>query len=316
MTKEKHTGHHVFMKNMNLEFIYFDDNTAENLMETFRLYGSKNRYEQKNPWIIYGITDKERNLFFTRGFFRHNSGEQEYQEYIFTYKNFSGQVNCNISIKSEKKNDRWIHIVESLEILEIKGNTMLDKSQLKEIIRFYEETYAFEFQQQLCRKLNLKSHLLSSFNIIRQHKIMLKNSQKWQDMGELLAEDFIFKPLCENDRIQFIDCIEKHSIDYRYFKNANFDYYMTDINHNFKMIQCAYISDGIKRCDEPDDHEYAIITENTSGTVLVWNCNDFRSMNGEIPFQGKKLVDIISFYHRFYYSFTDMLKNNKACDLQ
>lgn len=34
-------------KNMNLEFIYFDVNIAEDLMEAFRLYGSKNRYEQK-----------------------------------------------------------------------------------------------------------------------------------------------------------------------------------------------------------------------------------------------------------------------------
>lgn len=297
---------------MNLEFIYFDDNTAENLMETFRLYGSKNRYEQKNPWIIYGVADKEKILFFTRGFSRNNSGEQEY---IFTYKNFSGQVNCNISIKSERKNDRWVHLVKSLEILEIKGNTALDKFQLEEIIRFYEETDAFEFEQQLCRKLNLKSHLLSSLNIVRQHKIMLKYSQKWQGMGELLEEDLIFEPLCENDKVQFMDCIEQHSIDYRYFKNAHLDYYMTDRSHSFRMIQCAYISDGIKRCDEPDDYEYAIITENTSGTVLVWNCDDFRIMNGEIPFRNKKLVDIISFYHRFYYAFTDMLKNNRACDL-
>lgn len=300
---------------MNLEFIYFDDNTAENLMETFRLYGSKNRYEPKNPWIIYGVADKEKNLFFTRGFFRHNSIKQEYQEYIFTYKNFSGQVNCNISIKSEKENNRWVHLVESLEILEIMGNTALDKFQLEEIIRFYEETNAFEFQQQLCRKLNLESHLLSSLNIIRQHKIMLKYSKKWQSIGELLAEDLIFEPLSENDKVQFMDCIEKHSVDYRYSKNADLDYYMTDRNHSFKMIRCAYISDGIKRCDEPDDYEYAIITENTSGTVLVWNCDDFRIMNGEIPFQNKKLIDIISFYHRFYYSFTNMLKNNKVCDL-
>ena len=117
---------------------------------------------------------------------------------------------------------------------------------------------------------------------------MLKRRKEWKGIGELLAEDLIFEPLCENDSAQFMDCIEKHSIDYRYFKNANLDYYMTDRNHSFKMIQCAYISDGIKRCDEPDDHEYAIITENTSGTVLAWNCDDFRIVNGEIPFQGQK----------------------------
>ena len=152
---------------MDLEFIYFDDNTAEDLMETFRLYGSKNRYEQQNPWIIYGVADRERNLFFTRGFCRDYPKERE-REYIFTYKDFSGQVNCNINIKSEKKNDRRVHLVESLEILEIKGNTALDKFQLEEIVRFYETTSAFEFEQQLCRKLNLESHLLSSFNVVRQ----------------------------------------------------------------------------------------------------------------------------------------------------
>lgn len=309
----RHTDKEV---NMELGFVYFDDTAAEDLMEAFRLYGSKNRYEPRDPWIIYGVADKENDLFFTRGFSGHNSGEQEYQEYIFTYKNFSGQVNCNIGLKSEKKNDRWVHLVESLEILEIKGNTALDKFRLEEIIRFYEETGVFEFERQLFRKLNLESHLRSSLNIVRQHKIMLKYSQKWQGMGELLAEDLIFEPLSENDRVQFMDCIEKYSVDYRYCKNANLDYYMTDRKRSFKMIQCAYISDGIKHCDEPDDYEYAMITENTSGTVLVWNGVDLRSMNGEIPFQNKKLVDIISFYYRFHYSFTNMLKNHIACDLQ
>lgn len=48
---------------MNLELIYFGDDVAENLMEDFRLYGSKNRYENWNPWIIYGIADKEKNCF-------------------------------------------------------------------------------------------------------------------------------------------------------------------------------------------------------------------------------------------------------------
>lgn len=88
-------------------------------------------------------------LLFVGENFRHNLIKQEYQEYIFTYKNFSWQVNCNISIKSEKENNRRVHLVESLEILEIKGNTALDKFQLKEIIRFCEETNAFEFEQQL-----------------------------------------------------------------------------------------------------------------------------------------------------------------------
>ncbi len=291
---------------MNLEYIYFEDDVAENLMESFRLYGNKNRYEGINPWIIYGIADKEKNLFFTRGFCKGNSQETEY---IFSYGVFFGQVNCNIKKESEMINGKRVYHVDKLEILEIKGNTGLDEMQAEEIIRFYEETNAFAFQQQICEKLNLKSHLLNNFNVIRQHEIMLKNKQKWKNMNELLAEDYIFEPLCESDKLKFMECINKNSVDYKCFENAQMDYYMTDSSHSFKMIQCAYISDAIKRCDEPDDQEFAIITENTGGTVLVWNFNDFRSVNGEIPIPDEKLVTMFHYYDEFCYFFTEMLKN-------
>lgn len=291
---------------MNLEYIYFEDDVAENLMEAFRLYGNKNRYEGINPYIIYGITDKEKNLFFTRGFCKGNSAERQY---IFSYGSSLGQVNCNVNITSEKIDDKWVYHVEKLEILEIKGNTKLDKIQAEEIIRFYEETNASDVEQQICKKFNLEKYLFNNFNIMCQHEIMLKNKQKWENMNELLAEDYIFEPLCENDRLKFMDCINENSVDYEHFENANMDYYMTDRNHSFKMIQCAYISEGIKRCGEPDDHEFAVITENTSGTVLVWNCNDFRSVNGEIPIPKEKLITMFRYYSKFYYSFTEMYEH-------
>lgn len=290
---------------MNLELIYFEDDVAENLMEAFRLYGSKNRYENWNPWIVYGIADKEKNLFFTRGFAKGNADEREY---IFSYGNSLGQVNCSIMITSEKAEKRWINHVKRLEILDIKGNTELDRIQAEEMIRFYEESKVFEFEQQLLEKLRLKGPLLTDLNVLRQHEMILKNKQKWENRNELLAEDFIFESLCENDKMRFMDCINKYSVDYKYCQNANMDFYMTDRDHSFKMVQCAYISDGIKCCDEPDDYEYAVITENTSGTVLIWNCDDFRITNGEIPIQCEKLVAMFRYYSRFYYSFTSMLK--------
>lgn len=295
---------------MNLEYIYFEDDIAEKLMEAFRLYGNKTlryRYEGINPWIIYGIADKEKNLFFTRGFCKGNSQETEY---IFSYGSFFGQVNCNIKKESEMINGRRVYNIEKLEILEIKGNTGLDEIQAEEIIRFYEENDSLEFQQQICEKLNLKSNLLNNFNVIRQHEIMVKNKHKWENMNELLAEDYIFEPLTKTDELRFRDCIEKYSVDYKYFKNAHMDYYMTDSNHSFKMIRCAYIPDGmIKHCCEPDDHEFAVITANTSGTVLVWDFNDFRSVNGEIPIPHEKLINMFLYYNRFRYLFTEMLKN-------
>lgn len=294
---------------MNLEYVYFEDAVAEKLMEAFRLYGNRaSRYERTNPWIIYGIADKEKNVFFTSGFCKGRNPWEK--EYIFCYGDLLGQVNCNITIDSEMVNDKRVYRVEKLEILGIKGDTGLDKIQAEEIIRFYEETNAFEFEQQLCEKLNLKSHLLNNLNVIRQHEIMIKNKHKWENMNELLAEDYIFEPLNETDKLNFMDCINKYSIDYTYFKNANMDYYMTDRNHSFKMIQCAYITESIKRCGEPDDYEFAIITENTSGTVLVWNFNDFRSVNGEIPINREKLSIMFHYYKSFYYSFTEMIKKN------
>lgn len=295
---------------MNLEYVYFEDDIAENLMEAFRLYGNRSsRYEGINPYIIYGIADKEKNLFFTRGFSKRNGAYQE-TEYIFCYGDSLGQVNCNITIDSSKIDGKWVHHVKKLEILEVKGDTGLDKIQAEEIVRFYEETNAFEFEQQLCGKLNLKNHLLNNLNVIRQHEIILKNKDKWENMSELLSEDYIFEPLNEADKLKFMDCINKHSIDYRYFKNANMDYYMTDKNHSFKMIQCAYVSEMIKRCDEPDDYEFAILTENTSGTVLVWDCVDFRHTGGEIPINHEKLSTMFLYYKKFYYSFTEMIKKN------
>lgn len=293
---------------MNLEYIYFEDDIAEKLMETFRLYGNRlSRYEGVNPYIVYGVADKKENLFFTRSFSKRNGDFLE-TEYIFCHGDLLGQVNCNIIRDSEKVNDKWVYHVRKLEITEIKGNTGLDKIQAEEIIRFYEETNAFEFEQQLCKKLNLKSHLLNNLNVIRQHEIILKNKHKWADRNDLLAEDYIFEPLSKTDKLKFMDCIDKHSIDYRYFENADMDYYMTDRNHSFKMIQCAYVSEMIKRCDEPDDHEFAIITADTSGTVLVWNCDDFRSVHGEIPIPHEKLITMFRYYDRFRYSFTEMLK--------
>lgn len=294
---------------MSLEYTYFEDDIAEKLMESFQLYGNMNyRYEPMNPWIIYGIADKEQKFFFTRGFSIGQSGETEY---IFIYGNLHGLMKCDVKTTNKEIENKSVRYLKRLEILDIKGNTELDSILLEKVVRFYEETNAFDFEQQLCKKLNLKSHLLTNLNVIRQHEIMLKNREKWTDRNEILAEDFIFEPLMESDKEIFMDCIDKHSIDYSYFKNACMDYYMTDRNHSFKMIQCAYISDMIKRCDEPDDREYAIITENTSGTVLVWNYDDFRHIGGEIPIAHEKLADMCRYYKKFYYHFTELLKNSK-----
>ncbi len=291
---------------MDLEFAVFDDKMSEKLMDAYRLYSEK-YYNglRSNPWIIYGIADRKREFCFARCNIASNAAE-----YIFFYGELLGLAKCGIKVNSKAANGNWQYLVEELEIKEIKGNAGLGEIKLEEIIRFYEETNFFEFEQRLCEKLGIKSHLLSSINIVKQHEIMMKSAHKWENSGDLLAKDYIFEPISDEEKIRFEDCAEKYGKDYKYFQHLRLDLCMTDKKRSFKMTLCSYVSDFIKRMDEPDDYEFAIITPQTSGTALVWICcNDVKIQNigGEIPISKDRLDEIVCFYNEFYYHFARLL---------
>lgn len=79
---------------------------------------------------------------------------------------------------------------------------------------------------------------------------------------------------------------------------------MTDGQKRFGLTMGYYLSEGIKRCGEPDDYGYVILTDKTIGMVYVWHPEgdvQITLIKGEVPLAEQELCGAINFYDLFSY---------------
>lgn len=287
--------------NRKFQFAYMDEIEAAKLMESFLLYGTKEgHYTAHHLELIYALTDMDRSFYFTRAYYG-ASRVPDTEEYVLSYGEKLALVRCTRRVTSECINEKWVYYVSDLHILAVHGETPFTQQQMEDMITFYiESNDGFEFGKSLEKEYPGRD--LDSWNIARQHKLMLQNHEAWA--FDLLAKEYIFYPLDFAQQTELWNCIRQYGNDCNEYKNAELGYALTDAQHSFWLTLCYYMSEIIKRCDEPDDYEYAVVTDKTAGAVHIWFQNgvQIKKIEGEIPLTKQELCDAVEFYERFHYT--------------
>lgn len=297
-------------------YTYADDDTAEQLLEAFRIYGTKKgKYTARDLSLIFVLTDAERSFYLTRAaeYLRPEwtgLGDPHMTEYALVCGDAVSLVRCVIlpsykSIEIEHK-QHSLYYLELYEIQEILGENRLSQAKLEEIISFYESEGRGKHkadQYHIFEEQYLKRDL-SDWNITRQRELMLRKRTEWEACNELLVKDYHFHTTDEYCRKRLEECFERYANKFCGRQNFRISHAMTDGQQRFWMTLCYYLTDGIKHCSEPDDYEYAIVTDTTMGVVYVWNPESDVQINrieGEIPLTEEELREAINYYAIFWY---------------
>lgn len=298
-------------------YTYVDDDTAEQLLEAFRLYGTKKgKYTARYLSLFFVLTDTDHSFYLTQAADYIAPGltkqdDLDIAEYALVCGNAVSLIRCELipfykQIEIEHEPQK-LHYYELYEIQEIFGENILEQSKIEEIISFYEANgrgkyKAFDYRNMLKEKYPGRN--LDWWNITRQRELMFRKRMEWEACNELLVKDYSFCVTDTDCRERLAECIEKYGSNDIGSSNKYLDSAMTDGQNRFWLTLCYYLSEGIKRCGEPDDYEYAIVTNETMGVVHVWHPESnvqIKCIRGDIPLAEKELCDAINYYDMFRY---------------
>lgn len=269
-------------------FVKLDNTNAAKLLEAFRLYGTKEgSYTVSGLWLVYALTDMRESFYFTRAYYHAGDSQNDTPnmvEYVLSCNSKLALVRCTMQ-----------RVSKLLNILAVHGETPYTQQQLVEIITFFEEYdrgYIYEHRRKWIDWQNL--------NVARKRRLMLQNREAWE--FDLLAKEYSFHTINCIQKAQLWNCICQYGDKFKKHGDAQLGYALTDEKHNFWLTLCFYMSDGIKHCGEPDDYEYAVVTNHTAGVVRVWFQNgvQIKNIKGEIPLTEQKLYEVVDFYARFH----------------
>lgn len=269
-------------------FSYLNNVDASKLMEAFRLYGTREgRYTTCNLWLVFALTDVYNSFYLTRAYYhsmtlRNNTPDTV--EYVLSCDEKLALVCCTIQRMSK-----------DLRILSIRGENPFAQQQLVEMITFYEEN-----ERKFIVEHKHKRNAWKSLNVVRKRRLMMQSREDWT--FDLLAKEYSFQILNRTQQSVLWDCICKYGDNFKNHGDAELGYALTDAQHSFWLTFCFYMSDGIKHCNEPDDYEYAVVTNETAGVVRVWFQSDvqIKKIKGEIPLAEQELCEVVEFYRRFH----------------
>lgn len=286
------------------EFVLTNAEEQRAILEQFRLYGTKNDRmhggRDTTYWLTLWYALRAGEYLLTSGYSEHIAGTSRVMqsEYIVIGRECAGLVRCRIpqyyKQGSENEAGGWHSLLA--EIDEISGSVPIPKETLAEMIHFHSE-YWHDW---------LKTFGFSNGrNFTARRERILEQPELWQ--GDLLTDDYRFVKLTEQEKAKLSACAQTA---YALGRKTEFAYAMTDARNRFRMVQCYFMADGIKHCDEPDDHGYAILTGEECGIVYIWHPYnaEFLSIEGSVPFPKEELREMICYYAAFSYEWERMLK--------
>ena len=281
------------------QFIYLQDDEAAKLLEAFRLYGTKKGHcTVKTLNLISAMTDMSKSFYITMAYIGHRGGEgkSDIHEYAMLCGEKLALVQCNVW-----RTPRFNHL-SKLEITAVHGECTFTQQQIRQIITVYiDDSYDIRnaFWQKIEEEYPEKEW--KDWNLERIRRLMLQNREAWD--FDLLTKEYSFHIINRDLQTVLWNCICQYGNDYWNHREAILGYAMTDAQQRFWLTFCAQMPDGIKHMTEPDDYEYAIVTEKTAGVVLVWDTALYRieikKIKGEIPLTEQEICDAVNYYETF-----------------
>lgn len=140
-------------------------------------------------------------------------------------------------------------------------------------------------------------------NLAAVQREMWKEPDFWRSKDIVLAEHFHFMVTTDAERVRLWKSALQYVERCYGFGNVCLTKALTDAGRSFLLTKCLYMSDGIKHCDEPDDHGYLLLTPETAGMVMVWYpvsaAPEIVQRQGEIPVPDEMLLRMVRFYDTY-----------------
>lgn len=286
------------------QFVYLKDDEAAKLLEAFRLYGTKEGdYTAHYLNLIEAMTDVHKSFYFTEAYFCAHTLEKgcpQTVEYVFSCGEKLGLVQCKMWLTWEKSE------ISELEIVAVHGECTFTEQQIRWMITVYHDVARdlhIALQQKL--KENHPEKEWRIWNLERKRRLMLQNREAWA--FDLLSKEYSFQIISRALQTVLWDCICQYGNNFNNHRDAILSYAMTDAQQKFWLTLCFFLSDGLKRMDEPDDYEFAIVTEKTAGVAYVWGPGsgpgetEIKAIKGEIPLTEQEICEAVGFYRLFHY---------------
>ena len=283
------------------------------ILETFRRYGKFTQFWDERIGISWVLVDETHLFSITRvGWARETSGLEE--EFVVFGRGFAGwgvfrttEETRELAKSENPSRDPDIYdVVRSFEVTEYRGEPqeLLPPAgavcAAMENLRAYgvgrlaadafHETYSPAFDRRL-KVLNLAS----------LQRLMTKEPAFWSEKKTALCWDFHFTLTTDEEQKRLWQTMVRYS-DYNH-SNARLCMALTNADRSILLTLSAFMPDGIKHCDEPDDYEYAVISKDTEGVIMVWQGYDpdVRYVKGTLPASQDEIVKMCRFYKCFFY---------------
>lgn len=284
------------------QFVYLEDDEAAKLLEAFRLYGTKRgSYTAHDLDLIDAMTDMRKSFYITRAYeYPGWEGKPHTVEYALSCGEKLALVQCKMWLTWEKSE------ISELEIVAVHGECTFTEQQIRWMITVYHDVARdlhIALQQKL--KEDHPEKRWESWELERKRRLMLQNREAWA--FDLLSKDYSFHIIDRALQTVLWNCICQYGNNFNKHRDAILGYAMTDAQQRFRLTLCFFLSDGIKRMNEPDDYEFAIVTEKTAGVVYVWGPGsgpgqtEIKEIKGEIPLTEQEICEAVGFYRLFHY---------------
>lgn len=290
------------------QFVLTDAAEQRRILEQFRLYGT--RLDKRHGYpdttrcvtLWYALRAGEFLLTSVYGEYLSGANRVLQSDIVILGRDCGGLVRCRIPQYFERIGEGGCWHSDTPEIGERFGNVPCKAESLAKMIQFYaEHQLAWE------RQFSYAERMRMDFQTRRER--IQEQPELWQD--ELLAKEYRFVKLTEQEKARMQECAKG---TYPTGRISRFDYAMTDAQKRFLMVQCYFMSDGIKHCGEPDDYAYAIHTGSETGIVYVWHPHipEIRYTEGSIPIPLEALKEIIRYYDVFHSDWENELRSKEG----
>ena len=285
------------------------------ILETFRRYGKFTQFRDERIEISWVLVDETHLFSITRvGWIREPSGLEE--EFVVFGRGFAGYGVCRTTEETREpaksdnpsRDPNIYDVVRSFEVTEYRGEPqeLLPPagavSAAMENIRAYGASRiaadAFGYGE---RYIPAQERRVKVLNLAALQRLMTKDPAFWSEKKTALCWDFYFTLTTDEEQKRLYQTVRQLS-EYNH-SHARLCMALTNADRSILLTLSAFMPDGIKHCDEPDDYEYAVLSKDTEGVIMVWQGYDpdVRYVKGALPAPQDEIVKMCCFYKCFFY---------------
>lgn len=170
------------------------------------------------------------------------------------------------------------------------------------------EYFNYYFAQEKERKNLFRKYEINWRNLDAIKSIMMEDKEFWREKGYTIVEDFRFVKTTEEEQQRLWKCIKRYCCSLNDYQNAKVELALTNADRSILFTMGAFVSEWIKRCDEPSDYEYVVVKGDRAEWMLVWfEANGMiKAKRGDEIFEDDELLRMVDYYEKYHHAYESM----------